>query len=158
MVPQLVIITGLSGSGMSSAMNVFEDLGYFLCRQPSGPAHSELRAPVERKETGITHSALVVDIREGEFLDSFPHVLLSAARSGRPRDNGRLPGVERCSPSAPFQRDAASSSDSARERCSRQSRRSANNSPRSAPRRCRHRHVRSHCPYSARLSEEAIRV
>jgi RNase adaptor protein for sRNA GlmZ degradation len=29
MVPQLVITTGLSGSGMSSAMNVFEDLGYF---------------------------------------------------------------------------------------------------------------------------------
>jgi predicted ATPase len=27
--PQLMIVTGLSGSGMSSAMNVFEDLGYF---------------------------------------------------------------------------------------------------------------------------------
>ncbi len=28
-VPAFVIITGLSGSGMSSATNAFEDLGYF---------------------------------------------------------------------------------------------------------------------------------
>src|SRR5687768_11257990 len=27
--PQIVVITGLSGSGMSSATNAFEDLGYF---------------------------------------------------------------------------------------------------------------------------------
>ncbi len=27
--PNLVIITGLSGSGMSSATNAFEDLGFF---------------------------------------------------------------------------------------------------------------------------------
>ncbi len=27
--PDVVIITGLSGSGMSSATNAFEDLGYF---------------------------------------------------------------------------------------------------------------------------------
>ncbi|HMF55850.1 MAG TPA: RNase adapter RapZ, partial [Pyrinomonadaceae bacterium] len=27
--PDIVIVTGLSGSGMSSAMNAFEDLGYF---------------------------------------------------------------------------------------------------------------------------------
>jgi UPF0042 nucleotide-binding protein len=28
-VPNFVIVTGLSGSGMSSATNAFEDLGYF---------------------------------------------------------------------------------------------------------------------------------
>lgn len=28
-VPDIVIITGLSGSGMSSATNAFQDLGYF---------------------------------------------------------------------------------------------------------------------------------
>jgi len=27
--PDIVIITGLSGSGMSSATNAFQDLGYF---------------------------------------------------------------------------------------------------------------------------------
>ena len=29
MTPDIVIITGLSGSGMSSATNAFQDLGYF---------------------------------------------------------------------------------------------------------------------------------
>ena len=29
MPPDIVIITGLSGSGMSSATNAFQDLGYF---------------------------------------------------------------------------------------------------------------------------------
>ena len=28
-IPDIVIITGLSGSGMSAATNAFEDLGYF---------------------------------------------------------------------------------------------------------------------------------
>ena len=28
-IPDIVIITGLSGSGMSSATNAFQDLGYF---------------------------------------------------------------------------------------------------------------------------------
>ena len=75
MVSQLVIITGLSGSGMSSAMNVFEDLGYFCVDNlpiQLIPAFVHL---CERKETGISHAALVVDIREGEFLASFPQTL-----------------------------------------------------------------------------------
>ena len=33
--PNIVIITGLSGSGMSAATNAFEDLGIFLRRQSS---------------------------------------------------------------------------------------------------------------------------
>jgi RNase adapter protein RapZ len=75
MVSQLVIITGLSGSGMSSAMNVFEDLGYFCVDNlpiQLIPAFVHL---CERKETGISHAALVVDIREGEFLANFPQTL-----------------------------------------------------------------------------------
>jgi len=74
-VPQLVIITGLSGSGMSSAMNVFEDLGYFCIDNLPVQLIPSFVHMVERKEAGITHSALVVDIREGAFLESFPQVL-----------------------------------------------------------------------------------
>jgi RNase adapter protein RapZ len=74
-VPQLVIITGLSGSGMSSAMNVFEDLGYFCVDNLPVQLIPSFVHLIERKETGIIHSALVVDIREGAFLDSFPNVL-----------------------------------------------------------------------------------
>ena len=74
MVPQLVIITGLSGSGMSSAMNVFEDLGYFCVDNLPVQLIPSFVHLFERKESGITRAALVVNIREGEFLASFPQV------------------------------------------------------------------------------------
>jgi len=82
-VPQLVIITGLSGSGMSSAMNVFEDLGYFCVDNLPVQLIPSFVHLIDRKEAGITHSALVVDIREGAFLESFPQVLSQL----RGRDN-----------------------------------------------------------------------
>ncbi|MFN0121422.1 MAG: RNase adapter RapZ [Blastocatellia bacterium] len=74
MIPQLVIITGLSGSGMSSAMNVFEDLGYFCVDNLPVQLIPSFVALFDRRESGITHAALVVNIREGEFLKSFPRV------------------------------------------------------------------------------------
>src|SRR5438876_7039232 len=74
MVPQLVIITGLSGSGMSSAMNVFEDLGFFCVDNLPVQLIPSFVHLFERKESGITSAALVVNIREGEFLKSFPQV------------------------------------------------------------------------------------
>ncbi len=74
MVPQLIIITGLSGSGMSSAMNVFEDLGYFCVDNLPVQLIPSFVHLFERRESGITRAALGVNIREGEFLESFPQV------------------------------------------------------------------------------------
>lgn len=74
MLPQLVIITGLSGSGMSSAMNVFEDLGYFCVDNLPVQLIPSFVHLLERKESGIREAALGVNIREGEFLKSFPQV------------------------------------------------------------------------------------
>jgi UPF0042 nucleotide-binding protein len=74
MIPQLIIITGLSGSGMSSAMNVFEDLGYFCVDNLPVQLIPSFVHLFERKESGITRAALGVNIREGEFLQSFPQV------------------------------------------------------------------------------------
>lgn len=74
MVPQLVIITGLSGSGMSSAMNVFEDLGYFCVDNLPVQLIPSFVQLCARPEAGVHHAALVVNIREGEFLKSFPQV------------------------------------------------------------------------------------
>jgi len=56
-------------------MNVFEDLGYFCVDNLPVQLIPAFVHLCERKETGITHAALVVDIREGEFLQSFPQVL-----------------------------------------------------------------------------------
>jgi RNase adapter protein RapZ len=72
MVPQLIIITGLSGSGMSSAMNVFEDMGYFCVDNLPVQLISSFVHLFEMKESGITRAALSVNIREGEFLKNFP--------------------------------------------------------------------------------------
>lgn len=75
--PQVVIITGLSGSGMSSATNAFEDLGYF-CVDNLPVTLLETFARLlhtEKSDSQIERAALVIDIREGKFLDEFPSQL-----------------------------------------------------------------------------------
>jgi len=70
-VPDIVIITGLSGSGMSSATNAFQDLGYFCVDNlPTTmlPTFARLITSVDDDKEGIRRAALVIDIREGGFL------------------------------------------------------------------------------------------
>lgn len=74
MIPQLIIITGLSGAGMSSAMNVFEDLGYFCVDNLPSQLIPSFVHLFERKESGVMRAALGLNIREGEFLTSFPQI------------------------------------------------------------------------------------
>ncbi len=71
--PDIVIITGLSGSGMSSATNAFEDLGYFCVDNLPLTLLPTFGRLVEARddEQGIERAALVIDIREGTFLDDF---------------------------------------------------------------------------------------
>jgi UPF0042 nucleotide-binding protein len=72
--PDIVIITGLSGSGMSSATNAFEDLGYFCVDNlplTMLPTFARLVHPSEDGRGRIERAALVINIREGEFLAEF---------------------------------------------------------------------------------------
>lgn len=76
--PDIVVITGLSGSGMSSATNAFEDLGYFCVDNlplTLLPTFARLVQPedeeVEDTEARIKRAALVINIREGRFLSEF---------------------------------------------------------------------------------------
>ena len=72
MIPDIVIITGLSGSGMSSATNAFQDLGYFCVDNlPVTMLPTFGRLVSEDEEKGIRRAALVIDIREGGFLADF---------------------------------------------------------------------------------------
>lgn len=67
----LVIITGLSGSGKGTVLKAFEDLGYYsVDNLPIDliPKFAELT----KHAPNIRHAALVVDIREGEALERFP--------------------------------------------------------------------------------------
>ena len=82
MIPQLLIITGLSGSGMSSAMNVFEDLGYFCVDNLPVQLIPSFVHLFERKEFGVTRAALGVNIREGEFLSGFPQIYAQLRANG----------------------------------------------------------------------------
>jgi len=70
-----MIVTGLSGSGMSSAMNVFEDLGYFCVDNLPVQLIQSFVHLFEIADSGITRAALSVNIREGEFLRDFPQVV-----------------------------------------------------------------------------------
>jgi UPF0042 nucleotide-binding protein len=67
----LVIITGMSGSGKLTALKAFEDLGFY--------AVDNLPIALVPKFADLTHdsksrrrAALIIDIREGESLKQFP--------------------------------------------------------------------------------------
>jgi UPF0042 nucleotide-binding protein len=59
---------------MSSAMNVFEDLGYFCVDNLPSQLIPSFVHLFERKESGVMRAALGLNIREGEFLKSFPQI------------------------------------------------------------------------------------
>ncbi|QYO65596.1 RNase adapter RapZ [Leptolyngbya sp. 7M] len=73
--PKLIIITGLSGSGVSSATNAFEDLGYFCVDNlplTILPTFAKLLMPGDEGAPAIERAALVINIRERHFLAEFP--------------------------------------------------------------------------------------
>jgi RNase adapter protein RapZ len=68
---ELIIITGLSGSGKATALKAFEDLGYYAVDNlPIGliPKFAELA----KDSSHVRRAALVIDIREGQQLAEFP--------------------------------------------------------------------------------------
>jgi len=69
---QLVILTGLSGSGKSTILKTFEDLGYYCVDNlPVSliPTFSELHV---YGNSEIERAALLVDAREGEQIERLP--------------------------------------------------------------------------------------
>src|SRR6266446_4542301 len=69
---QLVILTGLSGSGKSTVLKTFEDLGYYCVDNLPVqliPVFSELHL---YGAADITRAALMVDAREGNQLKRLP--------------------------------------------------------------------------------------
>jgi len=76
---ELVIVTGLSGSGKLSALKTFEDLGYYSV--DNLPLELVPRfADLVRQSAEIERAALVVDVREGMRLDEFPALLKKVRR------------------------------------------------------------------------------
>src|SRR4029077_21233264 len=65
--PELVVITGLSGSGKGSVLKALEDLGFYAVDNLPVDLIPKF-AELTRDNPGTQATALVVDIREGEGL------------------------------------------------------------------------------------------
>jgi UPF0042 nucleotide-binding protein len=79
---KIVIVTGLSGSGKSTAIKALEDAGFFCVDNLPVvllPSFLEIRA---QRSTDTSRLALVMDIREKDFLSSFTTVLDDLTQEG----------------------------------------------------------------------------
>jgi RNase adapter protein RapZ len=74
--PELVIITGISGSGKASALKAFEDLGYYCVDNLPIELIPQF-ADLVVQSSEIRRTALVVDVREGSKLETLPGILKS---------------------------------------------------------------------------------
>ncbi len=80
---QLVIVTGLSGSGKGSVLNTLEDLGYYCVDNlPVSfiPTFSELYVQGSGE---IERAALGIDVREGEQLEKLPEIFRKLSKETR---------------------------------------------------------------------------
>ena len=78
---QLVIITGLSGSGKTLTSRCFEDLGYYCVDNLPVKLIPTFIDLCSKTTEEITKIALVIDIRERDFLGDFDHVYGDLKRS-----------------------------------------------------------------------------
>ena len=77
--PELVIITGMSGSGKASVLKAFEDLGYY-CVDNLPVELIQRFAELATQSRDIRRTALVVDVREGSAFAKLPKILKSVRR------------------------------------------------------------------------------
>ncbi len=79
---RLVIISGLSGSGKSTALKAFEDIGFFcIDNLPATllPRFLDLKDEISKEVFKI---ALVMDLRGKDFLTKFPKIYQEIKRKG----------------------------------------------------------------------------
>ncbi len=69
--PELVIITGLSGSGKGTVLRTLEDLGFYTVDNLP-VALIPTFADLAHQAADVRRAALVVDVREGSALEQFP--------------------------------------------------------------------------------------
>ncbi len=79
---QIAVITGMSGAGKSTALRALEDEGFFCIDNLPVPFLRRLAELLARSGGDINRVALVVDAREGHFLEQAPEVFAEARRAG----------------------------------------------------------------------------
>jgi len=80
----LVVISGLSGAGKSSAMNVFEDAGYFCVDNLPAEMIRSLAELFRHPGSKVERAAVVCDSRGGEYLDALAGVIDELAETDVP--------------------------------------------------------------------------
>ena len=68
---KFVVVTGLSGAGKSEAIRALEDLGYFCVDNLPVALISTLAGMIDRPQSSIKKAAVVVDMRDPNFLEAF---------------------------------------------------------------------------------------
>jgi RNase adapter protein RapZ len=78
---RIVVVTGLSGAGKSTALRALEDIGYFCVDNLPLPLLDRF-VELMTRQNGAEKAAIVVDAREGEFLGAFAEVFGSLRAKG----------------------------------------------------------------------------
>jgi len=81
---RLVIISGLSGSGKSLAARCLEDAGFFCVDNLPVTLIPPFYELIQRSAAPIERAALVIDVREGSFLEGFPEILRQLREGAAP--------------------------------------------------------------------------
>jgi UPF0042 nucleotide-binding protein len=71
---RFVILTGLSGSGKTQAIRALEDLGYFCIDNLPTQLIPTMAELARREASSLDKVAIVVDVREKDFVAQFPRV------------------------------------------------------------------------------------
>ena len=80
---ELVILTGMSGAGRSTAANVLEDLGWYVIDNlPPQLMLPMARLAAEQPGGGVTNLAAVIDVRSRTFFTAFRDALHSLREMG----------------------------------------------------------------------------
>jgi UPF0042 nucleotide-binding protein len=82
-VTHLVILSGLSGSGKSTAVKALEDLGYFCVDNLPPTLLPTFIELCSNSAEHITKVALVMDIREGVFFEPAPEMIRQIKEKGK---------------------------------------------------------------------------
>lgn len=78
----VVVVTGLSGSGKSTALNVFEDLGYFCVDGLPAAMMPKLVSLFLGKDSAHRGLALGMDLRQHDFLDHWNDAVQELSHKG----------------------------------------------------------------------------
>ena len=78
----LVIVSGLSGAGKSSAMQVFEDAGYFCVDNLPAEMIRSLAELFRHEGSKVERACVVSDLRGGAYFDGLAEVLDELDREG----------------------------------------------------------------------------